>query len=249
MRQSLHVRPSLALLSVTVFALAGWGLFLALATPTPAHAAEFEVSGTVTWDGPPTRRRAVRMSADPKCEEINKGERVLAQDQMVGEGGAIQNVFVYIKDKPAGTATPTSDEPAKLVQTGCMYTPRVQGVYPQQKLSVVNDDETLHNVRCLARKNRPFNLGQPAKGTREKFFTTAERAIKFKCDVHPWMSAYIFVMDHPFFAVTDEKGAFSLEGLPAGKHTLVAWHEKFGEVETEIEVSGNSTQDLVFKPE
>ncbi|MEM9407266.1 MAG: hypothetical protein AAGA81_14615, partial [Acidobacteriota bacterium] len=194
------------------------------------------------------RKRAVRMSADPKCEEINDGERVISQDQVIGADGELANVFVYLKEAPAGTTVPKDAAPAQLVQQGCMYAPRVQGLFPEQQLEVVNDDPTLHNVRCLARSNRPFNLGQPAKGKRTKFFTTPEKAIKFKCDVHPWMSAYIFVMDHPYFGVSDADGKFSIDGLPAGKHTFVAWHEKFGEQEIEIEVGSDAPTEIVFSP-
>ena len=235
--------PNTAAILGTAFA-----LLLGLAIAPASLASDFTVTGTVKWDGPPVRKRAIRMSADPKCEELNAGKRVMSEDQMVGEGGIIENVFVYLKTAPAGTPTPKSDKPATLTQHGCMYTPRLQGIYPEQELEVVNDDPTLHNVRCLARANRPFNLGQPAKGKRTKFFTTAEKAIKFKCDVHPWMSAYIFVMDHPFFSVTDSSGQFSLAGLPAGKHTLVAWHEKFGETEIVVDVSADQTADIVLKP-
>ena len=223
-------------------------LLFAFAAPTTATAAEGAISGTVKYDGPPVRKRAVRMSADPKCEEITNGERVPSQDQVIGADGELANVFVYLKEAPAGTTVPKDAAPAQLVQQGCMYAPRVQGLFPEQQLEVVNDDPTLHNVRCLARSNRPFNLGQPAKGKRTKFFTTPENAIKFKCDVHPWMSAYIFVMDHPFFAVSDEAGKFTIEGLPAGKHTFVAWHEKFGEQEIEIEVGADAPAEIVFSP-
>ena len=241
--QTSTLRLPLSPVAVVLFSLA-LGLVVA---PAPSAAADHTVSGTVKWDGPPQRARAIRMSADPKCEELHS-DRVLSEDVLIGDDNGLQNVFVYVKEKPAGTPTPTSDEPVRLVQHGCMYSPRVQGIYPEQTLEVVNDDPTLHNVRCLARSNRPFNLGQPAKGTRTKFFTTAEKAIKFKCDVHPWMSAFIFVMDHPFFAVTDAAGKFSIEGIPAGQHTLVAWHEKFGEVEMQVEVSGDQTADFSFEP-
>lgn len=234
-RTFLHLAATIALLTT-------------LAGPGVAVAAEHAVSGTVKYDGPPVRQRAIRMSADPKCEEINSGERVISQNQVIGAEGQLANVFVYLKEAPAGTAVPKDAAPAQLVQHGCMYSPRVQGLFPEQELEVVNDDPTLHNVRCLARSNRPFNLGQPAKGKRTKFFTTAEKAIKFKCDVHPWMSAYIFVMDHPFFAVSDEEGKFTIDGLPAGKHTFVAWHEEYGEQEIEVEVTAGATTEIVFTP-
>jgi hypothetical protein len=206
------------------------------------------VTGTVRYDGPEVRLRAIRMNADPNCEKIHAGEKVLQDDKVIGGEGELANVFVYLAAAPDGTGPFTAPtEPATLTQHGCMYQPKVQGLLVQQNLDVVNDDETLHNVRCLARDNRPFNLGQPAKGKRTKFFTKPEKAIKFKCDVHPWMASYVFVMDHPFFAVSDEQGKFEIRNLPPGRYSVVAWHEIFGEKEMEVDVGADGgTVDFTF---
>jgi hypothetical protein len=224
-------------------------LLLALAAPTFGAGAVVSgavVSGTATYDGPGLRIPALRMSADPKCEALHGGERVFASDRLVNAEGGVSNVFVYLKAAPPGTGPfPTPAEPKRLVQQGCDYQPRVQGIMVQQQLEIVNDDPTLHNVRCLARDNRPFNLGQPAKGTRTKFFTEPEEAVKFKCDVHPWMAAYFFVMDHPFFAVTDASGKFTLPALPPGTYTLHAWHESFGVLAQTVELKADKG-DVAF---
>jgi hypothetical protein len=217
-----------------------FALLLTLTAPLAAD----QVSGMAKWDGPPVRRQPVRMDADPKCLELHEGGEDLSPKLLVGEKGGIQNVFVYVEDGAgiagAGDTEPPSD-PIVLTQHGCWYEPRVMGIHAKQTLSIVNDDPTLHNVRSLAKTNRPFNIGQPPEQPpRNKTFPLPENAIKFKCDVHPWMEAYIFVLDHPFWAVTDDSGAFTIDGLPAGKHTLVAWHEAFGERETEVEVSGET---------
>ena len=127
-----------------------------------------------------------------------------------------------------------------------MYRPRVQGVRVGQTLRIVNSDSFTHNVYSFARRNRAFNIGQPGQGTREKVFRRPEPAIKVQCDIHPWMTAYLFVLDHPFFAVSDESGSFAISGLPAGKHTLVAWHEKLGQQETQISVTSEVT-DVNFE--
>ena len=187
------------------------------------------------------------MNADPKCEALYGEERVYARDTLVSADGGLKNVFVYLKDLPDGVGPFSApEEPARLVQNGCLYEPRVQGLLVNQKIDIVNDDPTLHNVRCLAKSNRPFNLGQPAKGTRQKFFTKPEKEIKLKCDVHPWMSTFVFVMEHPFFAVTDADGNFEISGLPAGRHTLVAWHESLGEVEIDVDTASSDAVELKF---
>ena len=215
---------------------------------TPTLAAEGDsVSGVVRYEGPPVKLKALRIDADPKCEEIHGGATVLNKDRLVSEDGGLMNVFLYLKEAPAGGSYPVPETPVELRQEGCIYFPRVLGIQVTQKLDVYNDDDTTHNVRFLARANRPFNIGQPpATKKRTKFFTKREEAVKFRCDVHPWMSAFIFILDHPFYAVSGADGAFTIEGLPAGKHTLVAWHEKLGEQEIEIEVPASKEIELSF---
>ena len=74
--------------------------------------------------------------------------------------------------------------------------------------------------------NQDFNQGTPKKGSKlTRTFTVPEVMVRFKCDVHPWMAAYVGVVAHPYFAVTDAYGAFDIKGLPPGTYTLEAWHE------------------------
>jgi hypothetical protein len=204
------------------------------------------VRGTAKLEGPAPKRYPLQMAADPKCAAMHQGKTVLAEDTLVDANGGLANVFVWVENPPPGThAAPA--EPVRLEQHGCLYTPRVQGILIDQKLEIVNGDDTLHNVRALAEKNRPFNLGQPpATAPRIKTFTTAEPGLKFKCDVHPWMSAYVFVMEHPYFAVSGPDGSFALPSLPAGTYTLVAWHEKLGEQKAQVTVAGDGSGTAAF---
>jgi hypothetical protein len=186
------------------------------------------------------------MAADPKCAAMHQGKTVLSEDTLVDANGGLANVFVWVKNPPPGTHTAPA-APVRLEQHGCLYSPRVQGILLDQKLEIINGDDTLHNVRALAEKNRPFNLGQPpGTAPRIKTFTTAEAGLKFKCDVHPWMSAYLFVMEHPYFGVSGPDGSFELPTLPAGSYTLVAWHEKLGEQEAQITVAGDGSGAAAF---
>src|SRR5688500_7200543 len=134
-----------------------------------------------------------------------------------------------------------------------MYVPHVIALMAGQPLKVKNSDAFLHNVHSLATVNPPFNFGQPTKDEgKEVESPKAAEVFRVKCDVHPWMSAFIAVFEHPFFAVSKEDGTFTIPGnLPDGKYTLVAWHEKFGEQEKEIEVAGGKAEgaDFSFKAE
>ena len=109
----------------------------------------------------------------------------------------------------------------------------------------MNSDETLHNIHALPFNNKEFNFGQPQKGmTEKKTFTAVEVMVKVKCDVHAWMGAWVGVLDHPFFAVTDAAGKYSIEGLPDGKYTIEVWHEKYKSVTSDVEVKGATSANF-----
>ena len=217
----------------------------------PAPAAGDKVaslSGTVTFNGPRPERAVLLTESDPKCTVLHTDEPLLSDREIVSEDGGVKDVFVYIKEAAEGEY-PVPTQQVVLDQVGCRYIPHVLGVQVGQELRVQNSDPTLHNVRSFARANRPFNNSQPAGAApRIKKFNKVEMGIRLKCDIHPWMTAFIFAMDHPFFAVTDESGSYSIDGLPPGEYALVAWHEKYGEQEIAITVSedAGTTTDFTF---
>jgi len=125
------------------------------------------------------------------------------------------------------------------------------GVLVGQKFKIINSDGLLHNVHSLPNVNNGFNRAMPASVKEAEFeFSKAEPMFKVKCDVHPWMNAWVAVMSHPFFAVTGKDGKFKIDGLPAGTYEVEVWHEKLKTQTTKVTISGdeNKTADFTFTP-
>ena len=217
-------------------------------TPPPAveQAGVGTIVGKVLFRGNTPPRTPVKLSADPICEAAHTG-KVFTEDVLVNEDGTLRNVFVYVKQGLGNRKFVAPREPALLDQNGCMYRPHVQGIQVGQPVSIRNSDDTLHNIHSLAEKNDAFNLGQPTRGMEsKKVFSRPEVMIHFKCDVHPWMSCYIGVLDHPYFAVSGDGGAFNLKSVPAGDYVVEAWHEKFGTQTTTVHLDKNETKTIEF---
>jgi plastocyanin len=190
----------------------------------PAWAAG-TISGTVRADPRPTAGPAVKIVKDPSVcgVEAARDRLVMAAD------GALANVVVSLKaSKAPHPLTPTPN--ASIDQVGCRYTPHVQAVTVGTTLSILNDDAVLHNVHAVsegtATPSTVFNVAMPFKG--EKLPTVLRRpgTLHLRCDAgHTWMSAYIHVFEHPYFAVTDGQGRFTIKGVPPGHYTVSYWHE------------------------
>jgi hypothetical protein len=135
-------------------------------------------------------------------------------------------------------------EPVVLDQKGCRYEPHVFGIRAGQPLLIKNSDDLLHNVHALPFTNAEFNIGQQPGAEDTRQFASREVVVKVKCDIHPWMGAWAAVLDHPFFAVTDEKGRYEIKGLPAGKHTVEVWQEKYKSVSKDVQVQDKTALDF-----
>jgi plastocyanin len=204
------------------------------------------VKGVVKFVGEAPKPRLISMKADRQCDAIHGGKSVTAEDVVVNPNGTLKWVFVYVKEGVKGKYNPPS-EPVVLDQQGCLYQPHVFGIMVGQKLEVRNSDPLLHNVHATPKKNKPFNIGQPVKGMKSYHtFNTPEIMVPFKCDVHPWMSAYAGVLDHPFFSVSNDKGEFEIKNLPPGTYTIEAWHEKFGTLTQTVTVKPGETKRIEF---
>ena len=200
----------------------------------------------VRFEGDAPKPTLIRMDADKRCLALHP-TTARSQEALVSDQHMLQNVFVYVKEGVPPGRYPTPGAPVVVEQAGCMYSPRVFGIRVGQTLQITNADPTLHNIHVLPLLNEQFNVAQPKQGMRtERSFAKPEIMIRVKCDVHSWMSAYIGVLDHPFFAVTDAKGACEIRNLPPGDYVLAAWHEKFGERTTNVSVRDSTTVAVSF---
>jgi len=204
-----------------------------------------KVSGRVTFEGPLPQNPPLQMSGDPACERAHKGGAVA--ETFVGENGGLGNVFVYVKSGLDKYYFDVPTEPVTLDQTGCMYKPHVFGVRAGQNVEFVNNDPTGHNVHALPNVNQEFNFSQQIQRQKDsRFFTAPEVMVRFKCDLHGWMSAYAGVLDHPYFAVTSLGGQFELKDVPAGTYTIEAWHEKLGTQTQAVTLGEKDSKEISF---
>jgi len=214
------------------------------AAGAPAAKGDASISGKVTFAGTVPPAEKVKLSADPKCVEMHK-EGMEKQPIQVKDGG-LANVYVYVKSGVTGSY-PAPTEAAEIDQQGCNYTPHVVAMQAGQPLKIKNNDDTLHNIHPRPTVNAEFNIGQPRKGMEStKTFDKKEVMFPVGCDVHPWMRAYISVLDHPFYAVTKEDGTFEIKGLPAGDYEVEAFHEKLKTMSQKISVKAGEKAKLDF---
>ena len=206
-----------------------------------------EVTGVVALDGAAPKNAPIRMNADPICVREVKDAQFMETFEVGGDGKSLANVFVYVKDGLGNYIYDTPTEPARIDQEGCRYHPHVFGMRVGQPLEILNSDPTLHNIHATPKVNSEFNTGQPIEGMKTTHtFDKPEVMVPFKCDVHGWMNAYVGVLEHPYFAVTDRDGKFSLKTLPAGTYTIEAWHERLGAQQQMVKIGEKETKDIAF---
>ena len=205
-----------------------------------------EVTGSVKLDGAAPKMKTISMAAEPACAKGHTGP-VTSEEVVTGEGGALAIVVVYVKSGLDGYSFPAPSAAVKFDQNGCQYHPHVAGVQVGQNIEVVNSDQTTHNIHPIPKENREWNESQPPGAAPiDKSFAREEVAVPVKCNVHPWMKAYMAVIGNPYFQVTEKDGKFDLKNLPPGTYTLVAWHELYGPSEQTVTVGPKETKAVTF---
>ena len=208
------------------------------------------ISGVVKFEGDAPEMKMLEITKDQAiCGATEKYDETL----VVGEGNALKNTIVYLIDISQGkdfdeTAKPEFD------QKGCQFNPHVQVIPVGARLTMLNNDKVNHNVHIFSSINKPVNKQQTKnrKKMRLPGVKKVEGPVSVKCDIHGWMFAWIAYVPHPYFAVTNEKGEFMLEDVPAGTYKLGYWHEACGSnsaspASVTVEAGGTATQDFTLK--
>ncbi len=210
---------------------AGLASIIALITSTDLQAAS--VVGEVKFtDALPMLQRIKVTKDQDYC-----GETLPNETYVIESNGGLKNVVVSIESAPPGKAADAQKENF-LYNEGCRYAPRVMALQRGERLRVKSNDPKLHIPHGYLGDKTVFNLSLPFKGTSIDATSRIRQAgiLKVVCDTHAWMRGFVHVFDHPYFAVTDEQGAFSIPDLPAGTYMLRAWHEDGGVKSQEITV-------------
>jgi plastocyanin len=202
----------------------------------------------VTFSGTAPAGQPIDMREEATCAAKHTTPPV-RETVVVGSGGGLANVFVYVKSGPITSMQfPVATEAKVIDQDGCIYHPHVIGVQVGQPLTVRNSDAVLHNIAASPRENRPFNRTQPQAGMEfQTTFSLPEVMIPVRCDVHGWMESFIGVVPHPYYSVSSEAGGFSLDNLPPGSYEIEAWHEQYGVMTQTVVVPASGRADVAFQ--
>lgn len=230
--------------------LAAAGLLLGALPPSAALAYEeitvedgARIEGRVTYTGTIPTKKIVPTKDREVCGSVREWEQA-----EVGADNGLENAVVYLESvergKPwpedAGMQTPVIDN------KDCMFDPHVQ-VIPPGELDIHNSDPVLHNTKAYYGRRAAFNLALPNEGMTLTRELPRPGVVRFECDAHGWMEAWIYVLPHPYYAVTDENGGFLIEDVPPGDYVLIARQEYIGELEQPVQASAGETVELTLE--
>jgi plastocyanin len=203
------------------------------------------IIGRVFYDGKIPRPKAINFGAEKLCGDLHEGQTSYYENLVVSNEGAVKWTLVSIKGKVEGNF-PTPKEPVVVDQVGCVFVPHVVAMMSGQEIEYRNSDPVSHNIRATPKKNPSFNNIFAAKMGSKSKFDAPEIGIPLKCDIHFWMSSYVHVLPHPFYAVTGEDGSFVIRNVPPGTYSLLAWHESLKNQSESVTVGAGEVKEVNF---
>ena len=190
------------------------------------------------------RGRVILVGNPPAAKTLAGSPMAKDETFVVGSANGLKNVIVFLKDVPARSEI--SAEPVVLDQVNCVFVPHVVAVEAGQALRIKSSDSLMHNAHLKCVMNPDANFGFAGPSQKDVVLNLPEVPFRVKCDVHPWMTAWVGVFSHPWFAVSGEDGSFTIEHVPPGDYTLAAWQEALPQQEQKIHVSGDKGTDVIF---
>jgi plastocyanin len=225
-------------LRVVLAACAGVALSMSVGASL-ASAAGGTISGQVKYDGTAPAPKAVEVTKD---KEVCGLHQHFQEDLIVDSGGGIANAVVIVK----GAKGDLKPGDVTFDQKGCDYVPHVLAFPAGSTVKIVNSDGILHNIHTYSTANPSFNMAQPKfKKVIEQKVEKPE-VIKVTCDAHGWMHGWWVATDTPYYAVTDDKGNYSIKDVPPGDYTVEVWQEKLGTDDQKASVKDGATATTNF---
>ncbi len=232
--------------TVRIFGFAACAALLSISSATAYEGGAVSnggtIKGAVKFKGTPPERAVLEVNKDKKVCDVGVKK---SHDLVVGAGGGIQWAVVSLTNISSGKAF--AADGSVLDQVGCEYLPYIVLLQKDSELTIKNSDGILHNIHTYSEKNKPVNRAQPKfkKKITEKF--SEPEMVKVTCDVHGWMKGWLAVVDHPYYAITDESGNFELTDVPAGEYEIKVWQETLGESTQKVTVPAGGAADVTFE--
>jgi len=214
------------------------------------------IRGVVLYTGFKPKRRPINMGAKALCNAAWNGKVPLYEGWVFGktkdEKDTLANVLVYISKGFEGRKFPVPKDSVIMDTERCIYNPHVVALRTGQPFQWINRIDHTHSPNFLSKKQPPFGIAHlPRAGKSWKRKFKAEIGVRMRCSVHPWMVAYIHILDHPFFAITGKNGSFELRGLPPGEYEVTVYHEQTRIFEAkpakiQVKIEAEQTKQLTF---
>lgn len=225
-------------------------VFSAAAAVACSGAFAGSITGKIVYEGevPEVLSKPIDVSSDPNCVHHTEDEPVMNEILVLGEGKSMANIMVRVTEGLPDKEWPVPEEPYRMTQEGCKYSPHVNVVRKGQTLYVLNPDKIFHNVNFAPKKNKAQNRAMPGnvRVIEVVFDQVEEEPFRFKCDVHPWMMAYCAVLDHPFYDITEKDGMYEIADLEPGEYEIEAWHERLGTQTATVTVTEDKPAEANF---